>query len=73
MAERDEEIENLKSTIQNLESELASRSEQMAAPIAIELPEPATLLNRLKAKRKKSKCDLADVEAILSMLGSLSP
>lgn len=34
-----------------------------------DLPDAATLLNQLKAKRKKSKCDLADVEAILDMLG----
>ncbi|MEG5036816.1 hypothetical protein [Microcoleus sp. AT3-D2] len=34
-----------------------------------ELPDAANLLNQLKAKRKKSKCDLADVEAILDMLG----
>ncbi|MEG4507708.1 flagellar alpha dynein [Microcoleus sp. F6_B6] len=33
------------------------------------MPDAATLLNRLKAKRKKSKCDLADVEAILDILG----
>ncbi|MEG4965188.1 hypothetical protein QUB11_00870 [Microcoleus sp. B6-A1] len=38
-----------------------------------DLPDAATLLNQLKAKRKKSKCDLADVQAILDMLGSLLP
>ncbi|MEG4918058.1 hypothetical protein QUB12_33960 [Microcoleus sp. B7-D4] len=38
-----------------------------------DLPDAAVLLNQLKAKRKKSKCDLADVEAILDMLGSLLP
>lgn len=38
-----------------------------------DLPDAATLLNQLKAERKKSKCDLADVEAILDMLGSLLP
>ncbi|MEG5066777.1 flagellar alpha dynein [Microcoleus sp. B3-A4] len=41
--------------------------EQNPAP-TIELPEPADLLNRLKARRKKSKADLADVEAILELL-----
>ncbi len=35
---------------------------------ASELPEPADLLNQLKARRKKSKADLADVEAILEIL-----
>jgi chromosome segregation ATPase len=33
-----------------------------------ELPEAADLLNKLKAKRKKSKTDLADLEAILELL-----
>jgi chromosome segregation ATPase len=35
-----------------------------------ELPEAADLLNKLKAKRKKSKTDLADLEAILEILES---
>jgi hypothetical protein len=38
-----------------------------------DVPDAATLLNQLKAKRKKSKCDIADVEAILDMLGLESP
>jgi len=38
-----------------------------------DFPDAATLLNQLKAKRKKSKCDLADVQAILNMLGSAPP
>ena len=33
-----------------------------------DLPEAADLLNKLKAKRKKSKTDLADLEAILELL-----
>jgi hypothetical protein len=37
---------------------------------AFELPEAATLLNQLKGRRKKSKTDLADVEAILEMMGA---
>ena len=32
------------------------------------LPEAADLLNQLKARRKKSRADLADVEAILEIL-----
>ncbi|MEG4204213.1 hypothetical protein QUA20_09815 [Microcoleus sp. Pol7_A1] len=31
-------------------------------------PDAYDLLNQLKAKRKKSKCDLADVKAILDIL-----
>jgi hypothetical protein len=34
------------------------------------LPEAADLLNQLKAKRKKSKTDLADLEAILKIMES---
>jgi chromosome segregation ATPase len=58
--------------LEELKAENAALRTTQPAP-AIELPEPADLLNQLKAKRKKSKCDLADVEAILDMLGSLSP
>jgi len=35
---------------------------------AIELPEASVLLNRLKAKRKKSTASLADVDAILEII-----
>ena len=39
-----------------------------SAPVEKDLPEAADLLNKLKAKRKKSKIDLADLEAILELL-----
>ncbi len=42
--------------------------EQNPVP-AIELPEPADLLNQLKARRKKSRADLGDVAKILEILG----
>jgi chromosome segregation ATPase len=35
-----------------------------------DLPEAADILNQLKAKRKKSKADLADLEVILEILES---
>jgi hypothetical protein len=35
---------------------------------ALELPEAFVLLNKLKAKRKKSTASLADVDAILEIL-----
>jgi hypothetical protein len=40
------------------------------APVVLEFqpPEAASLLNRLKAKRKKSTASLADIEAILEMI-----
>ncbi|MEK0182528.1 MAG: flagellar alpha dynein [Oscillatoriales cyanobacterium] len=59
--------------VQMLEQELkeARRDRQTnknSAPTVAEFPEPADLLNQLKARRKKSKADLADVEAILEIL-----
>ena len=70
LAGKDEIIAEAQEQIARLESEIASRPEQNLAPIAIgaELPEPADLLNKLKGKRKKSKADLADIEAILEIL-----
>ena len=57
----------LRKEISNLQAELeAERQQQPAAEF--ELPEPADLLNQLKAKRKKSKTDLADIEAILELI-----
>jgi hypothetical protein len=68
--------------IEALNQELASLREQLAAeraeweknkksaPVEKDLPEAADLLNKLKAKRKKSKTDLADLEVILELLQS---
>jgi hypothetical protein len=62
-----------------LEAECADREEietelselKQKTPTAREdFPEPADLLNQLKAKRKKSKADLADLEVILEILES---
>lgn len=69
---KDETIADLGEQIDRLESELERRSEaksENSAPIAIELPEAADLLNQLKSKRKKSTASLADVEKILEILG----
>jgi DNA repair exonuclease SbcCD ATPase subunit len=60
---QDAEIENLKSELARLTGE---NSEKSAA--ASELPEAADLYNQLKARRKKSKADLGDVEVILEMI-----
>jgi hypothetical protein len=69
---KDEIIAEAQEQIARLESEIASRPEQNLAPIAIgaELPEieAADLLNQLKGARKKSKADLADIEAVLEIL-----
>jgi chromosome segregation ATPase len=53
------EIEDLRSQLSDLQ--------QNSAP-AIKLPEPANLLNQLKARRKKSTATLADVEKLLEIL-----
>jgi chromosome segregation ATPase len=52
--------------IEELRSELTELKQKSAA--ARDLPEAADLLNQLKARRKKSKTDLGDVEAILAMI-----
>jgi DNA repair exonuclease SbcCD ATPase subunit len=52
-----------------LAAERAEREEnKKSAPVEKDLPKTADLLNKLKAKRKKSKTDLADLEAILELL-----
>lgn len=58
--------QRLRLEIGELQSELSDLKQKSA--IARELPEAADLLNRLKARRKKSKSDLADLEVILEIL-----
>ncbi|MBD0395468.1 MAG: hypothetical protein ICV52_16875, partial [Microcoleus sp. C1-bin4] len=54
---------------EQLATERASREEnKKSAPAEKNLPDVPDLLNKLKAKRKKSKTDLADLEAILELL-----
>lgn len=81
--EREELIQELAEARSQLATERASREEieaqlselkQNSAP-AVKLseeltPDAATILSKLRAKRKKSKTDLADLEAILEILGS---
>lgn len=52
---------------EEIETEL-SELKQKSAAAGKNLPDAADLLNQLKAKRKKSKTDLADMEAILEIL-----
>lgn len=42
-----------------------------SAPTIAEFPEPADLLNKLKAQRKNSGANLADMEAVLDILSYL--
>jgi hypothetical protein len=56
---------------QELKFEQRDRSQTKNSALAVaEFPEPADLLNQLKARRKKSGANLADVEAILEILQS---
>jgi uncharacterized membrane-anchored protein YhcB (DUF1043 family) len=73
------ELDDSEETCAELRGKLADREEKLAAALAEnkksataskDLPEAADLLNQLKAKRKKSKTDLADMEAILEILES---
>jgi HAMP domain-containing protein len=57
-----DEVKQLKDEVERLQNELGNLRNQN------ELPEAADLLNRLKAKRKKSTASLADVEALLEMI-----
>ncbi len=56
-----------------LETERASREEitnLALIAIGVEFPDVTTILSQLRARRKKSKTDLADLEAILEILES---
>jgi DNA repair exonuclease SbcCD ATPase subunit len=59
----------LRLEIGELQTELSDLKQKLAAA-GKDLPEAAELLNQLKAKRKKSKADLTDLEAILEILES---
>jgi chromosome segregation ATPase len=59
----------LRLEIGELQTEI-SELKQKSAAAREDLPEAAKLLNQLKAKRKKSKSDLADLEVILEILES---
>lgn len=60
--------------VQMLEQELKEARRDRAeiektSQAVAEFPEPADLLNQLKARRKKSKADLGDLEELLRILG----
>ena len=69
-----DEVKRLKGEgkrLQNLVSDMRIElyhTPRIPSPSETELPEAADLLNRLKAKRKKSALTLADMEAILEMI-----
>ena len=56
---------------QELKKERADREgNKNSAQTVTEFPEPADLLNQLKAQRKKSGANLADMEVVLEILGT---
>jgi len=58
---------------QELKEERRDREENKNSdPTVADFPEPADLLNQLKARRKKSRADLVDVETLLEILSSES-
>jgi DNA gyrase/topoisomerase IV subunit A len=67
LAEVRSQLETERADREEVETQLADLK-QNSAPASVDLPEAADLLNRLKAKRKKSPVTLADIEAILEMI-----
>jgi septal ring factor EnvC (AmiA/AmiB activator) len=60
LADREKQVEELRSQLSDLKQNSAVAREG--------LPEPANALNRLKAKRRKSKADLGDVMTLWEIL-----
>lgn len=64
------EIEKLNQQLEEVRSQLETVQATPITPVAeFKLPEPASALNLLKGKRKKSKADLRDIEALWEILG----
>jgi chromosome segregation ATPase len=61
------QLETERADREEIEAELAELK-QKSVTGSVDLPEAADLLNKLKAKRKKSPVTLADIEAILEMI-----
>jgi uncharacterized protein Yka (UPF0111/DUF47 family) len=61
------QLEAERATREEFETEL-SELKQKSVAARDDFPEAADLLNQLKAKRKKSKSDLVDLEVILEIL-----
>ncbi len=62
------ENKRLQNLLSDLRVELNDTLKNAPVVLEFEPPEAADLLNRLKAKRKKSTASLADIEAILEMI-----
>ncbi|MEG5035879.1 flagellar alpha dynein [Microcoleus sp. AT3-D2] len=62
------EVQNLKEELKEVQRD--REANKNSAPTVAEFPEPADLLNQLKARRKKSGANLADMEMVLEILGT---
>jgi chromosome segregation ATPase len=61
----------LRRQLADLQTELSELKQNLASTATLSeklIPDAATILSQLRAKRKKSKTDLADLEAILEIL-----
>ena len=67
MQELRSQLETERADREKIEVELAELKQKSVAARE-DLPEAADLLNQVKARRKKSKTDLADLETILEIL-----
>ncbi len=73
LAEVRSQLETERASREEIEAELSEKKQNsaLAATLSEKLtPDAATILSQLRAKRKKSKTDLADLEAILEILES---
>lgn len=61
-----EQIGEIKLELENLKSESVTQSS------LTNLPDPATILNRLRKEHKKFKADLKDVELIIELLQAIT-
>ena len=71
LAQRDAELNAIRDREESCEH-LPSDSEHLVCAVGfpkVEKVDAADLLNQLKGRRKRSRADLADVEAILEILG----
>jgi uncharacterized coiled-coil DUF342 family protein len=62
------EVADLEEKLAAALAEVSELKQKSAAASSKDLPQVADLLNQLKTRRKKSKTDLADLEAILEIL-----
>jgi ABC-type transporter Mla subunit MlaD len=67
------QLETERADREEIEAELSEKKQNFAPAATLSeklTPNAATILSQLRARRKKSKTDLADLEAILEILES---